>query len=77
MEVFLLFILNQYQLLIRNWHLRFFKYFYFCQQNYIPDKDLIALILCLEYSFADKNKNIKKFLGANFESIADRITDNL
>ena len=30
-----------------------------------------------EYSFVDKNKNIKKFLAANFESIADRITDNL
>ena len=33
--------------------------------------------LSLEYSFVDKNKNIKKFLAANFESIADRITDNL
>ena len=28
----------------------------------------------LEYSFVDKNK---KFLAANFESIADKITDNL
>ena len=35
------------------------------------------LNLGLEYSFVDKNKNIKKFLAANFESIADRITDNL
>ena len=35
------------------------------------------LNLGLEYSFIDKNKNIKKFLAANFESIADRITNNL
>ena len=35
------------------------------------------LNLGLEYSFVDKNKNIKKFSAANFESIADRITDNL
>ena len=27
------------------------------------------LNLGLEYSFVDKNKNIKKFLAANFESI--------
>ena len=32
------------------------------------------LSLGLEYSFVDKNK---KFLAANFESIADKITDNL
>ena len=30
-----------------------------------------------EYSFVDKNINIKKFLAANFESLADRIIDNL
>ena len=35
------------------------------------------LNLVLEYSFVDKTKNIEKFLAANFESIADRITDNL
>ena len=35
------------------------------------------LNLGLEYSFVDKNTNIKKFLAANFESVADRIIDNL
>ena len=35
------------------------------------------LNLGLEYSFVDKNTNIKKFLAANFESMADRIIDNL
>ena len=35
------------------------------------------LNLCLEYSFVEKNENIKNFLAANFESIAYRITDNL
>ena len=35
------------------------------------------LNLCLEYSFVNKNKNIKKFLAANFEAMPDRITDNL
>ena len=40
-------------------------------------EDSKQLNLGLEYSFVDKNKNIKKFLAANFQSIADRITDNL
>ena len=40
-------------------------------------EDSKQLNLGLEYSFVDKNKNIKKFLAANFESTADRITDNL
>ena len=31
----------------------------------------------LHYSFVDKNKNIKKHLAANFESVADKITENL
>ena len=31
----------------------------------------------LHYSFVDKNKNIKKHLAANFESLADKITENL
>ena len=35
------------------------------------------LNLCLEYSFVDKNKNVKKFLATNFKSIADRIPDNI
>ena len=35
------------------------------------------LNLGLEYSFVDKNTDIKKFLAANFESMADRIIDNL
>ena len=35
------------------------------------------LIVGLEFSFVDKNKNIKKFLDANFKSLADRITDNI
>ena len=35
------------------------------------------LNLGLEYSFVKKNKNSKKFVAANFESITDRITDNL
>ena len=35
------------------------------------------LNLCLEYSFVNKNKNIQKFLAANFEAIPDRIIDNL
>ena len=35
------------------------------------------LNLGLEYSFVDKNTNIKKFLAANFEAMADRIIDNL
>ena len=34
------------------------------------------LNLGLEYNFVDKNKNIKKLLAANFESIADTITNN-
>ena len=33
--------------------------------------------LGLEYSFFDKNKHIKKNLAANFESLVDKITDNL
>ena len=33
--------------------------------------------LGLEYSFIDKNKHIKKNLTANFESLVDKITDNL
>ena len=33
--------------------------------------------LGLEYSFIDKNKYIKKNLGANFESLADKVTENL
>ena len=40
-------------------------------------KESKQLNLGLEYNFVDKNKNIKKFLAANFESIADRITNNL
>ena len=35
------------------------------------------LDLSQEYNFFDKNKNIKKLLAANFESIADKITVNL
>ena len=35
------------------------------------------LILGLEFSFFEKNKNIKNFLAANFKSLADRITDNI
>ena len=35
------------------------------------------LNLGLEYSFVDKNKIIKKFVTANFKSIAGRITINL
>ena len=31
----------------------------------------------LHYSFVDKNKNIEKHLAANFESLADKITENL
>ena len=31
----------------------------------------------LHYSFVDKNKNIKKHLAANFESLADKITENV
>ena len=31
----------------------------------------------IRYSFVDKNKNIKKPLAANFESLADKITENL
>ena len=31
----------------------------------------------IHYSFVDKNKNIKKHLAANFESLADKITENL
>ena len=31
----------------------------------------------LHYSFVNKNKNIKKHLAANFESLADKITENL
>ena len=33
--------------------------------------------LGLEYSFIDKNKHIKKNLPANFESLADKVTENL
>ena len=33
--------------------------------------------LGLEYSFIDKNKHIKKNLAANFESLADKDTENL
>ena len=40
-------------------------------------KELKQLNLGLEYSFVHKNKNIKKVLAANFESMADRIIDNL
>ena len=40
-------------------------------------KESKQLNLGLEYSFVDKNTNIKKFLAANFESMADRIIDNL
>ena len=40
-------------------------------------KESKQLNLGLEFSFVDKNKDIKNFLAANFESIADRITDNL
>ena len=31
----------------------------------------------LHYSFVHKNKNIKKHLAVNFESLADKITENL
>ena len=31
----------------------------------------------LHYSFVDKNKNIKKYLAANFEPLVDKITENL
>ena len=31
----------------------------------------------LEYSFIDKNKYIKKNLAANFESLVDKVTENL
>ena len=31
----------------------------------------------LHYSFVDKNKNIKMHLSVNFESLADKITENL
>ena len=31
----------------------------------------------MHYSFVDKSKNIKKHLAANFESLADKITENL
>ena len=31
----------------------------------------------LEYSFIDKNKHIKKNLAANFESLADKVTESL
>ena len=40
-------------------------------------EELKQLHLGPEYSFVDKNKNIKKSLAANFESIADRITDKI
>ena len=40
-------------------------------------KESKQLNLGLEYSFVDKNTNIKKFLAANFEAMADRIIDNL
>ena len=33
--------------------------------------------LGLEYNFVDKNKYIKKNLAANFESLADKVTENL
>ena len=35
------------------------------------------LKLGLEYSFTDKNKYIKNNLAANFESLADNVTENL
>ena len=40
-------------------------------------KESKQLNLGLEYSFVDKYTNIKKILAANFESMADRIIDNL
>ena len=40
-------------------------------------KESKQLNLGLEYSFVDKNTNIKKFLAANIDSMADRIIDNL
>ena len=33
--------------------------------------------LRLEYSLIDKNKHIKKNLAANFESLPDKVTENL
>ena len=39
--------------------------------------NLSSFYFGLEYSFVDKNKHIKKILAANFESIGDRIIDNL
>ena len=39
--------------------------------------NLSSFYFGLEYSFVDKNKHIKKSLAVNFESIGDRITDNL
>ena len=40
-------------------------------------EELKQLSIGLEYVFVDKNKTTKKFLAANFETIADKITDNL
>ena len=45
--------------------------------NYISNQERQQLKLSLDYCFADKNKDVWKFLAANMESLADSVKGNI